>query len=71
MNRQLHSTGTQYQGSGTVKVPPAIDDLARRRTKPLLDYHGVSTRPLGQLLKEAWRLGFADAVDSKGPDATR
>lgn len=54
----------QYRISGTVKMPCEFDGLAGRRTAPFLDRHGVDTRPLSFLLKEAYRQGIADAVDA-------
>lgn len=54
----------QYRVARTVKVPREFDDLAGRRTAPFLDRHGVDTRPLSFLLREAYRQGIVDAVET-------
>lgn len=58
----------QYRIEGAVNIPREFDDLASRRTSPFLDRHGVDTRPLSFLLKEAYRQGISDAVDAMRKD---
>jgi hypothetical protein len=54
----------QYRIAGQSQIPQEFDDLATRRTAPFLDRHGVDTRPLSFLLKEAYRQGIVDAVEA-------
>jgi hypothetical protein len=54
----------QYRIAGQVKVEREFEDLMGRRVAPFLDRHGVDTRPLSFLLKEAYRQGLVDAVEA-------
>jgi hypothetical protein len=44
-----------------LKLTPAMLDLVRRRTMPFLDNTGL-TRPLSDLMAEAYLQGMQDAV---------
>jgi hypothetical protein len=60
--------GDAYPVTGRLKVSREMDDLARRRTVSLLDHHGVETRPLSILLREAWLIGVKDGAAACGKD---
>jgi hypothetical protein len=47
-----------------LKLSPDITDLVRRRTMPFLDNVGL-TRPLSDLLAEAYLQGMKDAVQAR------
>ena len=53
-----------YKTHGQTIEPPEFDDLMRRRVRPLMDTFGLTTRTFEHLMKEAYRIGFLDAVDA-------
>lgn len=53
----------EYKITGQSTYPHDIEQMCRRRVRPLLDSVGTQTRTLEHLLAEAYVLGIKDAVD--------
>lgn len=52
------------KGLHTFEMTPEMRDLLHRRTRPFLDWAGLSTRPVSMLLQEAYLQGMNDAIDA-------